>query len=153
MHALPPQQLMLLLLQVQLSAAGCCCLMYVHAPALLLLLLQLLLQFCSCFSRCHRYNLMYVHPLTPATDADAAIAVVALQLHFLLLSPLPMCLLLLPLPPCWVYVCPASCWPLGSCLLTCTCLSSVCDNLSMKSIISISTMIWAYHGIWDSIWT
>ena len=40
---------------------------------------------------------------------------------------------------------------LGSCVLTCTCLSSVCDTLSVKSIISIITMIWAYLCIWGGL--
>jgi hypothetical protein len=135
-----------------------------HPPALplmLLLLPQLLLQLRSRFSRCRRYRLAYVRPPTPAADA----AVAATRLRFLLppLAPrvsappsMLVLLLLLQLQLCGCISCCRHCRCISRCHRCCIIsrcrryhcayvrLSSVCDPLSVKSIISILTMIRAY---------
>ena len=85
------------------------------------------------------------------------------QLLFMLILPFPhpcasmhnLPLLLIPLllAAPWLLLLPARvCTPLGSCVLACIFVSFVCDTLSVKSIISILTLIQAHLCIWDSIY-
>ena len=71
---------------------------------------------CCCVSCCHRCCLTYMHPPCHQCCCCCICSSVAVSPNATIVA----------------YLCPASCWPLGSCVLACACLSSVCGHLICK---------------------